>query len=103
VLTAQAAGTCGYADEQQLDFAKSAGRVLVTFDTDFLALHKSGIEHAGIAWCPERKYEIGQLIQVLQLLHGVLNADEMKNHAELCSKQTHRWTGEASTVFYPES
>lgn len=82
VLTAQAAGMCGYADEQQLDFAKSAGRVLVTFDTDFLALHKSGIEHAGIAWCPEQKYEIGQLIQVLQLLHGVLDADEMKNHVE---------------------
>jgi len=54
----------------------------VTFDTDFLALHQRGTSHAGIAWCQEQKYSIGQLIQALKLLHGVLNRDDMINHVE---------------------
>lgn len=82
VLTAQEAGKCGYTDEQQLNFATSQGRVLLTFDSDFLALHQSGISHAGIAWCPQLKYEIGQLIQALLLLHGVVDAGSMRNHVE---------------------
>ncbi len=82
VLTAQDAGRCGLPDTEQLAFATSAERVLVTFDTDFLALHQSGVAHAGIAWCPEQKYSIGQLIQILQLLHGVTNRDAMRNTVE---------------------
>jgi hypothetical protein len=82
VLTAQEAGRCGLPDADQLAFATAAGRVLVTFDTDFLALHQSGVPHAGIAWCPEQKYGVGQLIQALLLVHGVLDADAMRNHVE---------------------
>jgi hypothetical protein len=36
----------------------------------------------GIAWCPEQKNTIGQLVQALLLLHGVLDRDTMKNHVE---------------------
>jgi hypothetical protein len=82
VLTAQEAGRCGAPDADQLAFATAEGRVLVTFDTDFLALHQSGVSHAGIAWCPEQKYGVGQLIQALLLVHGVLDADAMRNHVE---------------------
>ncbi len=82
VLTAQEADRCGASDSDQLMFATAEGRVLVTFDTDFLALHQSGVEHAGIAWCPERKYGIGELIQTLLLLHGVLDREAMQNHVE---------------------
>ena len=56
--------------------------MIVTFDTDFLDLHQSGMNHAGIVWCPERKYSIGELIQALLLLHGVLDRDAMRNHVE---------------------
>jgi hypothetical protein len=82
VLTAQEAGRCGLPDADQLAFATAAGRVLVTFDTDFLALHQSGVSHAGIAWCPEQKDGVSQLIQALLLVHGVLDADAMRNHVE---------------------
>ena len=65
-----------------MEFATAKGRVLVTFDSDFLAMHQAGAKHAGIAWCPESKYSVGGLIQVLLLLHGVLDRDAMRNHVE---------------------
>lgn len=82
VLTAQEAGRCGLPDPEQLAFATAQERVVATFDPDYLALHRSGVAHAGIAWCPATKNSVGQLIAALVLLHGVLNRDEMRNHAE---------------------
>ncbi|MGI6419484.1 MAG: DUF5615 family PIN-like protein [Thermoguttaceae bacterium] len=82
VLTAQEADRCGLQDTEQLAFATAQGRVMVTFDPDFHALHQAGVEHAGVAWCPERKYGIGELIQALLLLHGVLDGEAMRNHLE---------------------
>jgi predicted nuclease of predicted toxin-antitoxin system len=82
VLTAQEAGRCGMPDADQLGFATADERVIVTFDSDYLALHRAKIQHAGIAWCQEQKYSVGQLIQVLLLLHGVLDRDAMRNHVE---------------------
>ena len=82
VLTAHEAGRCSLPDPDQLAFALSEERVLVSFDPDFLALHQSGVPHAGIAWCPERKYSIGQIIQALLLLHGVLDRTSMRGHVE---------------------
>lgn len=82
VLTVQDVGRCGLADADQLAFATTQERVMVTFDSDFLALHKSGVAHAGIAWCQEQKYGIGQLIQALLLVHGVLDRAAMRNHIE---------------------
>jgi predicted nuclease of predicted toxin-antitoxin system len=82
VLTAQDAARCGLPDTEQLVFATSQERVVVTFDTDYLALDASGLQHAGIAWCPATKYSIGQLIQALLVLHGVLDRAAMLNHVE---------------------
>jgi predicted nuclease of predicted toxin-antitoxin system len=82
VLTAQEAGRCGQPDSEQLAFATAEERVMVTFDRDYLALHRSGIKHAGIAWCSARKYGIGELIQALLLLRGVLDREDMRNHLE---------------------
>jgi Domain of unknown function (DUF5615) len=82
VFTAQDAGPCGLPDADQLAFATSQERVMVTFDSDFLALHQAGVAHAGIAWCPQQKYGIGMLIQLLQLLHGVADRDQMRNRVE---------------------
>jgi hypothetical protein len=55
---------------------------MVTFDPDYLALHNSGIPHAGIAWCTATKYRIGHLIQLLVLLHAVADRDGMRNRVE---------------------
>jgi hypothetical protein len=82
VLTAQDAGRCGIDDADQLAFALAEDRVLVSFHPDFLTLHQTGVTHAGIAWCPERKHSIGQLIQALLLLAGVLNREDMRDHVE---------------------
>lgn len=82
VLTAQDAGRCGYDDPDQLAFAAADGRVMFTFDVDYLALHAAGTPHAGIAWAQEQKYGIGQLIAVLTLVHAVYTADEMLNRVE---------------------
>lgn len=46
VLTAQEAERCGLPDAEQIIFAGQAGRVLVTFDADFLALAAGGVRHA---------------------------------------------------------
>lgn len=82
VLTARDAGRCGLPDADQLAFATAEHRVMVTFDSDFLALHQSGVSHGGIAWCPAQKYGIGQLIKALMLVHGVLDRDSMQNHLD---------------------
>lgn len=82
VLTAQDAGRTSLPDPEQLDFARTQDRVTVTFDADYLALHQSGVEHAGIAWCPQEEYGIGILVQLLELLHRVSDRDLMRNHAE---------------------
>ncbi len=82
VLTAQDASRCGHSDSDQLAFATANDRVILSFDTDFLALHHAGTAHAGIAWCPATKYSIGELIQMLVLLHAVVSFDEMREHVE---------------------
>ncbi len=82
VLTAQGAGRCGLPDPDQLAFAMAQDRVLASFDSDFLTLDASGVTHAGICWCPATKYSIGQLIQALLLVHGVLDRAAMRNHVE---------------------
>jgi hypothetical protein len=82
VLTAHDAGRCGFPDLDQLAFALAEGRVVVSFDPDYLALNASGVAHAGIAWCPATKYSVGRLIDALELLHAIVTADEMMNHVE---------------------
>jgi hypothetical protein len=82
VLTAQDAELCGTADDSLLKVVGQMKRVLVTFDSDFLVLHQAGISHAGIAWCPERKQGISDLIGALQVLQSALDVHSMKDHIE---------------------
>lgn len=82
VLTAQDAGRCGLPDPDQLAFATAEDRVVMTFDSDYVALHNAGTPHAGIAWCVERKYKVGDLLKALLLIHGVLDRDDMRNRLE---------------------
>ena len=68
VTTTADAELIGADDERQLAFASNARRVLFTHDDDFLRLHARGRRHAGLLYCHQQKYSIGQLIQLLLML-----------------------------------
>jgi predicted nuclease of predicted toxin-antitoxin system len=62
VLTVQEAGRSGFSDREQLAFALTEQRVMVTMDSDFLTLAVEGISHAGIGYANPRR-TIGELTQ----------------------------------------
>jgi uncharacterized protein DUF5615 len=81
VLTVQEAGKSGLSDREQLGFALSERRVMVTMDSDFLLLASEGVQHAGIAYVnPQRS--IGELIGSLMLVYDVLTSADMTNQVE---------------------
>ena len=65
VTTAADAHLIGASDDQHLDFARAQQRIVFTHDVDFLRLHAKGTNHAGIAFCHTRKYNLRALILVL--------------------------------------
>jgi uncharacterized protein with PIN domain len=80
-LTVSEARMLGASDEEHLTFARREGRVLFTQDDDFLRLHASGVEHAGIVYA-RQPATIGDMIYGLMLVVEVLDSDEMKGHVE---------------------
>ncbi len=72
----------GAEDVEQLAFARRETRVLVTQDEDFLAIHTSGMPHAGIAYNHQQSKSIGEFIRGLMLIHQCLTAEEMTNQVE---------------------
>ena len=81
VLTVQEAGRTGLPDDEQLSFALAEQKVVVTLDSDYLALAAQAVPHAGIAYA-NRKRSVGELIVGLMLLCDVLTPAEMVNHVE---------------------
>lgn len=82
VMTTPEAGHRGWKDLQQLAFALSENRVLVTQDEDMLQIASTGVEHAGIVYYKPRTRTIKQIIQGLVLIYDVLTSEEMFNHIE---------------------
>ena len=75
VTTALEAGMTGATDEEQLEFARSQGRVLFSFNvSDFCRLHSEymshGQSHAGIIVAPQKRYPVGERIRRLLLQFG---------------------------------
>ena len=54
VTTTADANLIGATDKQQLAYAYSQNRVIVTHDDDLLKLHHQGVPHAGIAYSLRR-------------------------------------------------
>ena len=81
VLTVQETGRAGLADEEQLSFALTDERVVVTMDSDYLVLAAEGVPNAGISYA-NRKRTVGELLAALMLLRDVLTPEEMVNHVE---------------------
>ncbi|WP_008316112.1 DUF5615 family PIN-like protein [Leptolyngbya sp. PCC 6406] len=75
VLTSYEAGNANQRipDDQVLTTATTDGRAVLTFNRDdFLALHRSGVDHSGIVVCKDDS-NIGDLGKVL---HDYLTAQE---------------------------
>jgi hypothetical protein len=80
VLTTKEAGMLGGSDEAHLELATRLGRVLFTEDSDFIALHNRGLQHAGIAYA--QRMSIGDIVFGLTLIWEVLEDYEMLGKLE---------------------
>ena len=81
-VTVRGLGVRGDSDESHLARATQMGYVLCSYDTDFVALAKSGVSHAGIVIGRRRKHATGDWVKGLERLHAVLSAEEMRNRVE---------------------
>jgi uncharacterized protein with PIN domain len=69
-------------DEEQLDFARRARRVLVTHDTDFLRFAGVDLDHSGIADCHKTARSLGEIIRSLILIYEILSLEEISGRVE---------------------
>ncbi len=69
-------------DDIQLKFALSQERIIFTQDIDFLRIHRQGVNHLGIVYCPQQTKSIGQIIQGIVLIWELLTPEEMIDHIE---------------------
>lgn len=82
VTTTLDAGLLSAPDEEHLAFAKLERRVIVTQDTDFLSHAVSDPAHHGIAYYPQGKRTLGEVIRHLTLMHDILGEDEIRGRVE---------------------
>ena len=81
VTTSPDEGLIGASDEEQLAYALSQGRVIFTFDDDFLVLSAMGLEHCGIIYSHQRQ-SIGKIISNLVLIWECLEPDYIYKNVE---------------------
>jgi hypothetical protein len=82
VTTTADAGLGGAADEEHIAHGLAEGRVTFTHDSDFVTLHQMGITHAGISYCHQQKYSLGEIIRRLRLIWEIYEPDEFRNRLE---------------------
>ena len=77
VTTTPEVGLLGALDEEQLAYCRVEGRAIFSYDEDMLRLAAAGVEHAGVAFCQQRRRGIGDIVRALVLLWERLEPDEM--------------------------
>jgi predicted nuclease of predicted toxin-antitoxin system len=82
LTTTPEAGLLRASDEEQLHFAASQGRVIVTHDADFLRMDAAGAVHTGIVYLRPEKRSLGEMIRLVVLVWELLEPDEMRGHIE---------------------
>lgn len=82
VTTTPEAGLRGSTDDERFAYAQNAGRVTVTHDEDLLSIASAAATPAGIAYCAQGTRTLGQIVETLLLIHGVLTAEDMRDHIE---------------------
>lgn len=90
VTRAQESGLMGAADIAQLDWCRTHGRVLYTFNVgDFYDLHSQLVRaeknHLGVIIAPQQTYSVGEQMRRLLRLIGSLTPEEMRNRIEFLS------------------
>ncbi len=70
----------GASDAEHLELATRLGRVVFTQDSDFIALHHSGVRHAGIAYAHGKS--VGEIVRGLILIYEVLEDYEIDGQLE---------------------
>ena len=64
-------------DRSHLQRASDMGRVLCTYDVDFLRLAAAGIEHRGIIYAQQRKASIGGWVKEIRALHARFRSGDL--------------------------
>jgi predicted nuclease of predicted toxin-antitoxin system len=82
VETTPDAGLLGAPDHVHLSHAHADGRVVVTDDSDFAGLHNHNQTHSGIAYFPGGRRSVGEIVEMLVLLHATYTAEEMVGRLE---------------------
>ena len=78
VISVNEAGKRESDDEEILRFAKEKERVIVTRDSDFVKLHKKGVEHAGIVFI-SKFLAIGRTIGEIEKVSMLFESEHIKN------------------------
>jgi predicted nuclease of predicted toxin-antitoxin system len=82
VTTTSEAGVRTKSDPAQHAYARGAGRVIVTRDTDFLRITSRDTNHPGIVYWSQTSRSLGGIIENLILLYEVFTAEEMHGRVE---------------------
>ncbi len=82
VSTSQETNLLGRGDLDQFAFAVAEGRVLVTCDDDFLRPEFRNSKHHGICYCHRQKYDVGEMVEAVLVVHQCGTENEMRNHVE---------------------
>ncbi len=77
VTTTPDAGLLQARDEDQLRFCLAERRVIFSYDDDLLRLAASGVEHAGVVYCQQRKRSVGDVIRGLVVIWERLDPPDM--------------------------
>ena len=88
--TALETGAAHWPDEEQLELARSQGRVLFGFNVcHYARLHAAyasrGKPHAGIILAPQQRYAVGEQIRRPLSLMAARTAEDMRNRLEFLS------------------
>jgi hypothetical protein len=81
-ITVRDLNLLGEADINHLQNATEQGRVLCTYDNDFLKLAVTEFQHAGIVFGQQDLHYIGAWVNWLTLMHAVYTSEEMLNRIE---------------------
>ena len=82
VTTTLEVGLLGASDEEQVAFALVEGRVIFTYDANFLRIHRRGAEHAGIIYCHQGRRSIGEIVLALVKVWEFQTDESMYKHVE---------------------
>ena len=76
-VSAHSLNALGNDDPSHLAQATRMGRVLCTYDQDFLRLAASGVEHAGLIFAQQQKASIGGWVKEIRAIHALMQAEDI--------------------------